>query len=311
MSTKFLNDSSCCKDGTNDQPEPQDCLDKWKEQLDDVCNQYNETAAETSKYKEEYTNSQAWYKKLENWNTIIKDTDEKANQIVTELEFFLEQVKIVCENSECTTEALEQLTCLVKTIFDCLYTYKQGEEGLKDKIKDFKEAIECLSNIDEEDKAEVMKCIEDYEQKITLVCEMQDAILSKLLETLKCAHLLHAYICGDDGLMSKLEGILVDFNGVEEDEDEDCDPEEEQEEQDDDTDQYPCNDKKAKPKPKFPINESDYYKEIEEALEAAKEKTTELEEQWIESKKISDGMLSQKNSLKDAIETAEAAESGK
>ena len=107
-------------------------------------NQYNELSAKTAKHKEEYENSLGWETKLKNWNKIIKLTDEKANIIVKELEFFLEQTKIVCENSKCTTEALEKLMGLVKSIFDCFFTYDHNKEGLKDKITNFKKAIECL-----------------------------------------------------------------------------------------------------------------------------------------------------------------------
>lgn len=307
--TKFMMYSTCCQDGAGDEPESKDCLDKWKEQLEDVCNQYNQTAAITSKDREKYVNSLGWETKLRNWNDIIKKADEKAHVVVNELEFFIEQVKIVCENSTCTTEALEKLICLVKTIFDCFFTYVESKKGLKDKIKDFKKIIECLTGVDEEDKAEVIKCIETYEQKIVLVCEMQDIVLTKLIETLRCADLLDAYICDEDGLKDKLNDILIDFKG-EDIHGEHCGNEEEEHNHDDNS-KYPCNDKKVKPMPKFPINTSKYYKKIGEDFEKAIDETKSLEIDWINSKKISDKFLSQKNSLTEAIKAAEAAESGK
>ncbi len=319
--TKFMIDNACCYNGGgNDDPGGQDCLDKWKEQLEDVCNRYTELSAETFQHEEEYTNSLAWETKLKNWSEIIKKTDEKAKVIVKELGFFIEQAKDVCNNSKCTTEALEKLNCLVKSIFDCFYTYlESGDPGLKDRIIEFKKTIDCLNSISDEDKAEVIKCIDAYEQKIILVCEMQDAILTKLLETLKCAYLLSASICGDQGLEGKLEGILDDFKGME---DEDCEHEDHHIDDNDqvsrkkpyDQDQnytYPCNDKLAKPKPKFPIDKSRYYVQLENGVGVAKDKTEHYENIWVKSKMKSDKLLSRKTSLTEAIKAAEAAESAK
>lgn len=305
-------DRSCCEGGRGGQPEPQDCVEKWEEELKKVTNDYNKYVAKTTKTKEEYDNSQSWEAKLKHWDEIIKKADEKAKLIVQALQFFLEQIETVCENSTCTTEALEKLICLVKSIFDCLYTYDQNKEGLIDMVKNFKKLIECLKKVDEEDKAEAIKCIEAYEQKIIQVYEMQDAILSKLLETLTCANLLESYICNDKaGLKYKVKGVLIDFKGEEEEDEDHCNDDDDDNGDNGSPDLYPCDDKKAKPKPRFPIHESDYYKEIEEALEKAKEKTGELEKEWIDNKKKSDCILSNKNSLVEAIKAAKEAESGK
>ena len=36
--TKFMINNACCYDGGgNEDPDAQDCLDKWKEQLEEVC----------------------------------------------------------------------------------------------------------------------------------------------------------------------------------------------------------------------------------------------------------------------------------
>ncbi|AXT61558.1 hypothetical protein D1816_14770 [Aquimarina sp. AD10] len=333
----FLKDKACCVDGGSDDPEARECLDKWKEKLEEVSNKYNELSAETSKDEEEYLNSLGWEKRLINWNELIKDTDDKADIIVKELNFFLEQAKIVCDNSEVTTEAIEKLLGLVKSIFDCFFTYKDSNEGLKEQIINFKKAVECLKNASDEDKAEVLACILVYEQKITLVCDMQDAVLKKLLETFKCANLLSSSICAHGGLEDKLEDMLDVFCGtswgqggfegnssrkIQEEGDDDDDDDKKKKgrkkkpHHDHDHDHhhhyaYPCNDWLVKPMPRFPISESDYYKQLEQNLGVAMDKTDHLEEEWIKSKKKSDKYLSHKTSLIEAITAAEAAESGK
>jgi hypothetical protein len=307
-------DRACCDTGTSDQKDPKECLDKWKKELVQVCNEYNELAAKTTNSQAEYSNSLTWETKLKRWRELVETTDMKAGDVVNTLQFFTEQIAILCENSKCTVEGLEKITCLVKVIFNAFYTFEGYETGLKDAITEFKKEVEC-SNASDEDKAEVIKCIEAYEQKILLVCALQNSILAKLLETLKCAIKLDAYFCDEDsGLRKKIMQIIDDFElglPVEEQ----CGTGEhhhEDENSDSDDAEFPCDPKKVKPKPLFRKGKANtYYVEIDKAYGLAVGKTKSLKEKWIKSKKRSDKKLSQKNSLTEAIKAAEAAENGK
>ncbi len=318
----FLRDDSCCSDtpGGND-PETRDCLDIWKQELVRVSAACIKKTSTTSKTEEEYLNSLGWQDKLKNWKEIIEGTDEKADTIVNELKFFLDQVIIVCNNSEVATAELEKLFGLIKCIFDSFYTYGNGNEGLKDLIINLKRAVECLKNTSDEDKAEVIACIETYEQKILLVCEMQDAILTKMLETFKCANLLCKAICGDGGLEDKIEGLQDIFkstggdqggsDGDDDDDDDDDDKRKKSRKKKKGRDhgyEYPCDDSAIKPMPDFPLCESEYYMHISNDLDTATRKTKELKDIWVHSKELSDRCLSQKAGLEEAIEAAEAAE---
>ncbi|MDT7828250.1 hypothetical protein RQM65_06205 [Pricia sp. S334] len=318
----FIKDpqSTCCDDnGGNGDPGSKTCLEKWRDDLETVCDRYSVEAAETAKHKEAYDNSLNWESKLKNWCTLIETTDDKVKAVIQELDFLLEQLKTVCVKSKCTYEVLQKLTCLVKTIFDSFQTYDDNDQGLKKKILYFKELINCLKHIGENDKAEVIACIEAYEAKITAICDLQKEVLDKLLETLKCADLLWAYLCGELGLEYKLEGIRDILNGETTfGEDDDCEPGEEGEVTEP---QYPCDHKAAKPQPEFPIREetddldtisgNTYYVKIKGEFKEAEGQTKALKDLWVESKKTSDKSLSEKNSLTDAIAAAEALETGK
>lgn len=310
--SKFMINDACCKDRPGDDYEGKDCLDKWKEEKEKVCNDYDRAAAQTKECYDEYSNSAAWENKIENWGILIKESDKKAKEIIVQLDFFLAQVKIVCEKAGCTNTALEKLTCLVKTIFDTFFSYQGQEEGLKELIANFKKAVECLKNVGDEEKAEVIKCIETYEEKIKEVCALQEDVLCKLIETMKCANLLYAWICEEGGLKDKLIGIRMSFDPTGSDMDDDCDPKTEKHPKKKDggstEPKYPCDDAMAKPVPEFPISEGDYYKSLEEALVIAVEKTETSRTDWMDSKKISDWLLSKKESLIEAIKAAETAE---
>ena len=125
---RFIKDpqSTCCDDRyDNGDSGHKDCLDKWKDDLEVIRNRYSEEAATTAKDKEAYDNSAGWESKLDNWCLLIETTDDKVKAVIQELDFLLEQVKTVCVKSKCTYEVLQKLACLVKSIFDCLYTYEE------------------------------------------------------------------------------------------------------------------------------------------------------------------------------------------
>jgi len=316
--TTFMINRACCENGTSDPSEPKDCLDKWKLELIQVINEYNQLAAETSGARDAYTNSLTWETKLKRWLDLIITTDGKASEVVNTLQFLFHQITILCENSESTVVGLEKITCLVKTIFDAFYTYNEEQVGLKDRITAFKKEVEC-SNASDEEKADVIKCIEAYEKKILLVCELQSAILAKLLETLKCAIKLHTYFCDEDfGLKKKIMEIIDDFeNGLPQEENCGCGhagghDHEHYHHHHHHKPEFPCSLKKVKPKPKFRIgHDNEYYVEVKEAYEISIGKTKSLRDKWVSRKKISDKKLSQKDSLTEAIKAAEAAETGK
>ncbi|GAA4276768.1 hypothetical protein [Aquimarina mytili] len=302
-SIKFLIDDRCCKDeGGNGDNGDKNCLTKWEDDFIDACNTYKRKSAEADKRKEKYTNSYNWKDKLDKWFDLIEKSDEKASDIVVNLDFFYQQVLKVCKNSKCTNGALRKLLCLVKSMFDCLYTYEQSKKGLFELTSELITAIECLKNLKDEDKDEMIKCIKVYEEKIKAIAELQDAIITKLLDSLKCANLLYAYICEEHGLEYKLKKMLDEFKGDLK-EKMHCSPDE-----DDDKNMYPCDDEKAKPQPEFPIRDSEYFKEIQKALGIAVIKTEQFKKEWTDKKKESDEALSRKNSLTEAIKAAKAAE---
>lgn len=313
--SKFMINNDCCNDQPGDDNEGKDCLDKWRDEKEKVCIDYDKAAAQTKECYDAYSNSSTWESKIENWGELIKESDDKAKEIIVQLDFFLAQVRIVCEKAACTNDALEKLTCLIKSIFNTFFYHQNGVDGLKELIINLKKAVDCLKNVGDDEKAEVIKCIEVYEEKIKEVCVLQEDLLCKLIETMQCANLLYAWICEQGGLKDKLIGIRMSLDPTGSDMDEDCKPDTEEHPKDEGggsgEPKYPCDDAEAKPVPEFPISESTYYKSLDDALEIAVEKTEIYKSDWMNSKKTSDGLLSKKESLIEAIKAAETAEGGK
>lgn len=302
MMIKFLNDDSCCsevpgKNGSSNK----NCLTTWEEQYIDACTDYTIVSAESNKLKEKYDNSYNWRDKLDKWFDLIEQSNEKADNVVIDGEFFYGQITEVCKNAECTSKALEKLLCQVKSIFDCLYTYEETQKGLKMMITELIKAIDCLKDVKDIDKETAINCIKVYEEKIKMVCDLQDELLCKLIDSLKCANLLYAYICDEEGLSFKLKKILDEFKGIIVEE-VSCSPGEKV------TDPYPCDAKAKKPQPTLPLDNGDYFNNIKEALGIAVVKTEQFKADWTAQKKLSDDALALKNSLAEAIKAAKAAE---
>jgi hypothetical protein len=298
---KFLNDNTCCtEDQGNGGNGDKNCLTIWEEQFTEACNDYSEKSAKSDKAKEKYDNSYNWRDKLDKWFVLIEKSNEKADNIVIELEFFHGQVMEVCKNAKCTSKALEKLLCQVKSIFDCLYTYDETKLGLKGLITKLIQAIDCLKDVKDKDKETAINCVKVYEEKIKMVCELQDDLLCKIIDSLKCANLLYAYICDEEGLRFKLKTMLDEFNGIIVEE-ASCSPDE------DDSD-YPCDAKAKKPQPKMPIDKGDYFNDTKDAHDIAIAKTDKFKDDWTDEKKKSDKALSRKNSLAEAKKAAKAAE---
>lgn len=310
--TTFMRNRACCENGSTDTNPPKDCLDKWKLEKREVCNEYDEILALTNRYNDIYTNSNFWEAKVKGWQELVETTDKKAGEVVDSLSFLHDQLKVLCQQSDRAVSGMEKITCLVKRIFDAFYTYDEEEKGLKDKIIAFKKEVECTKPGDEE-KAEVIKCIEAYEAKIILVCELQNNILKKLVETLKYIVQLDSFFCDESsGLKIKIVTLIDDFEqGLSEEHQCGSSGNRRQEESAKSSD-FPCNPDEVKPKPKFRIGrDNTYYHELKEAYQAAVVKTKASKAKWMEYKTKSDKKLSQKASLTEAIRAAEVAESGK
>lgn len=301
---EFMRDKNCCEeDASNGGNGDKNCLTKWEVQFTRACNVYNEKSAESDQLKEKYDNSYNWRDKLDKWLDLIEKSNEKADNIVVDLEFFYGQVLEVCKNTKCTTKALEKLLCQVKSIFDCFYMYNEIDKGLKTLVTDLIKAIDCLKDIKDLDKETAINCIKVYEEKIKMVCDLQNDLLCKLIDSLKCANILYSYICDDDqGLRFKLKKMLDEFNGIIVEE-ASCSSE-----GDDDSEDYPCDAKTEKPQPRLPIDEGAYFKSLKEAYDIAVGKTIVFKDQWTKKKKESDDALSRKNSLAEALKAGKAAE---
>lgn len=300
---KFLNDDTCCKeDQGNGDNGGKNCIAEWENKFANASNEYIKKSAETDKSKETYDNSYNWRDKLDKWLDLIEKSNEKADNVVVELEFFCGQIKKVCENAECTSKALEKLLCQIKSIFDCLYTYGDGKIGLKTLIADLIKAIDCLKDVADKDKEPAIKCVKAYEEKIKMVCELQDDLLCKLIDSLKCANLIYAHICDEKyGLNFKLEKMKEEFKGdlVEE---ANCPSD------DEDSKDYPCDPKAKKPQPTMPIECGDYYENLKKDLDIAIKKTDTFKKKWKDNKTESDNAFSEKRNLADALKAAKAAE---
>lgn len=187
----------CCKDtqdksGTGSKAK-KECLDKWKDQLSDAHEKMTVEKACYDKAQKTYAKAEAWKSMLETWKKDAEDTHKKAVAVHEELCRFVAAVERT--RTIYTTQAVEAVLCLVKSIFDdvddLLYTSKT-EEGTPNKaqLQQLKKMIECDDSLDAAKKEKALGCIATFDEQMKAIQAEQEKLLTQLLEILHSTNLL-------------------------------------------------------------------------------------------------------------------------
>jgi len=186
----------CCKTPQPDSDiggKAKECLEKWKEKLSEA---YEEMTVEQACYNQAqstYTKAEAWKTTLKAWEEDAKDTHKKAVAVHEELCRFV--VAVERTKTVSTTQAVEAVLCLVKSIFEdvdnLLYISKaEGEAQDKAQLQQLTKLIECDDSLDAAKKEKALGCIAIFDEQMKLIQAEQEKLLTKLLEILHSANLL-------------------------------------------------------------------------------------------------------------------------
>jgi hypothetical protein len=219
----FLDDGEreCCKD-TEVPPEgrPHNCVDVWRIKLKAAINELEGASAAAAKAEKAYQNATDWEAKLKAWMDDAGKAHGQIQSVVAGLARFLAMVIRMQRNTGKSVRTIEVLLCLVKRIFDelrgILLTTNLPDEDLG-KLQDLLRYIDCNPDLDEAKKQDARKCVLEFQPKIQAVHALQEALLKKLLEVLKAAHLIRASMGNWDrqpfGLKWHIEDLLKRLSG--------------------------------------------------------------------------------------------------
>ena len=325
----------CCDDIVKDPPEGnEDCIDKWEDKSEEAEKIYELANAHFTKLNAVHLEAEGWESKLKAWLKDLCDAQENAEEIAAILKSLIRKVGTTVQNAHATRKVVEAVLCLVKEIFECIVDLIKTSppEELAGCIQDLKDAINCDSSLDEEEKADILTCIKLFEDKITLAYEMQKDVLEGLLKILNCANLLVGYLQKKGGLKWQLRDLQMRINGaarrnirirhlcyekdahvIMDDDDDDTDHPIDYDDPDEPCNIYnpPCGDDVFKPDQKlFPINQSQYFKKVEELYSEADHNEECLKEKKEIAKELRDHALDRKNQFEKALEASNSAEKG-
>lgn len=188
--------NKCCNAGEPGAAvQPQDCVESWKQKLNDARAVMETAAAEYDKAKKTYANAVSWKAKLKKWKEDAEGAHEKAVDVYQELGRFKEAVERT--KTADTAKAVKAVLCLVKSIFDevdDLLRVSNSLEESKGGIQELKQWIECNESLDANKKEKALNCILPFENQMKIVNGVQAGVLTKLLEILYSANLLVAAV---------------------------------------------------------------------------------------------------------------------
>lgn len=175
--------------------QPQDCVEVWKQKLNDAREAMEAAAAKYDKAKKTHANAASWKAKLKKWKEDAEDAHDKAIDVYQELGRFKEAVERT--KTADTAKAVKAVLCLVKSIFDDvddLLRVSNSAGEPKGGIQELKQWIECDESLDANKKEKALNCILPFENQMKIVNGVQADLLTKLLEILHSANLLVAAV---------------------------------------------------------------------------------------------------------------------
>jgi hypothetical protein len=186
----------CCNAGKSVAAvQPQDCVEVWKQKLEDAVKAMKTAAAKYDKAKKSHEKAASWKAKLKKWKEDAEGAHDKAIDVYQELGRFKEAVERT--KTADTARAVKAVLCLVKFIFDDvddLLRVSNSVEETKGGIQELKQWIECNESLDANKKDKALSCIQPFENQMKIVNGVQADVLTKLLEILHRANLLVAAV---------------------------------------------------------------------------------------------------------------------
>jgi prefoldin subunit 5 len=276
----------CCDPKPGDTNGGDCCYDTWKKDLDQVTADWRIANAIAAHKLAAYNNTNAWYQKIKAWCDDWGATDELADALCRQLELFITHLEKICQVTEKTGKAIEILFCMVKDLY-------QRVDKLKEEYDELMQCINCLKSPDLAPGVGIVKCLEDYGVKLTAVIATRDTMLLSIITALEWADSLHTDLCETYGLKEELiywRNVLHcagctdrggnGHTGIGDSKGECCD---------------------LHPAISFPIDEDEYFKELQKCCTDTKAKADQLKQQLDKANEKRDALQACKDSLELAI----------
>lgn len=293
---------NCCDNNPGGETPGGDCCnDLWKQDLVQVTADWKKASAQAAYIETEYKFAVEWKGKLKTWHDEWEQTNEKVDALCRQLGLFVTHLEKICFVTSKTAEAVEILFCMAEDLYVRV-------DKLKSKYDHLRQCIDGMKRPELASGTGVIKYIEEYGVKLDAVIATRDELIKAIAKALELAYGLHINLCEQYGLKQVLQYWRNKFNCAGESSDGDCgcdSPPQQQQQQ-----QYgkgPGENKgkkhcKLEPKLSFPIDEDDYFTDLEQEYEDAAQDVETLKADLDKAKEERDALQACKESLEKAIQ---------
>jgi hypothetical protein len=277
----------CCGTVTTDDPNCCDCCSgTWTEDLKVITRSLKEWTTKADKLSKYYTLRSGWRDKLKGWYDDMTLADEKSDDLVRQIELFINHLNKICLITEETTKAIKYLFCMVEDLYIRIDLLKDAYDELMTCITTAKKTHSELDS-----SQGVLKCLDDYGKKLISVTGTRDVIITTLTQAIELMYQLHESLClreencgegkpGDYGLINiimywrdVLYGTISTNHGK-------------------------C---QFQPFIHLPIDESHYYKKLENDWKETRGDVEDIKKRFDAAKEKRDSFTAYKDSIEKAL----------
>jgi hypothetical protein len=265
------------------------CFEDWENDLKDVKNKLKMSQCRKTGISNKNSNAITWYVKLNMYWESMRHTEELLDDVAVQLELFIDQSELICNNIECSRMAIQILFCKLKKVFECT-------DKLRECLIDFFMKVDCLSDENINEKSSfIYACLKSLLDKLEVAVAKQYELLKKFIDILKCIEELEEAICNEEcGVRGNLIYMAEIFTRSGE-ESVSCDL------------SRSCEDK-VEPKPVIPLNCDPVYIFTSRQRELAESEKKDIKDELDQICKEHEALASCERSLSEAVESSKAAQ---
>jgi len=190
------------------------CYDSWTEDLIVTTNSFKEWDAKTNRRQKLFNYKSGWRDRLKNWYDDLENVDQKAENILGQLEIFSAHLNKVCRIIEQSNKGIEILFCMIKDLYIRVDYLKEEYDALWSCIQsEGKKNPDLLAN-------GIITCLTAYGVKLDAVIATRDGILQLIANVIEAAYKIHEYIClnerhcGEERIDYGLFNVLEYWKGI-------------------------------------------------------------------------------------------------
>ena len=286
----------CCEQPSSTDREGTDCCyDDWKKRLRFVSRKFDSVCVEASIKQDKLTLMTLKQDRLKIWYEELSKADDLTHVICGRLKHITHHIHDIYDGSRMTVHSVNILFCMIKDLYTQI-------DKIKIRYDYIINCIKCINDPTLEPGKGLLKCLDDYYQKVDAVIKTRDNIIALILLAVKLSNQINQNLDPEFGIANTFQYWKYVFR---------CWEEHEETEQEDESpakrfareDLQIIQDEKSHIGPilTMPICDDEYYKQLKDDYDSCKENVRLLSNQLTDLNRKKEKLQACKKSLEDAI----------